>query len=199
MLAVTQNEAYIICAFQYDSNGKCVDYCDGDNYYIDTQGNKCASPVCPKITLVPSGVCNETCDTTYYVEKDGLCGLCKFLNSSHPNKLVGGTDCISKINNTMDIVNQNLGLYKCKDKYILKDNQCKTNCPEHCAECQTENSCDKCDNEFLKEGNNCQEHCTERRGVINNSGTCENCPDTACETFIQDRCECEKCKFLWRN
>lgn len=197
MLAVTQDEAYIICAFQYDSNGKCVDYCDGDNYYIDTQGNKCDSPVCSpgNVTLVPSGVCNETCDTTYYVEKDGLCGLCKFLYPDKKFKLVGGTDCISDVDNKWKKVNEKLGLYECSEGFILKGNECVENitCPENCSKCNEDLACTECKKGFLLENSKCNENCSEGRGVIDTPGKCDICPDNACEIFVQNECNCEKC------
>ena len=196
MLAVTQNEAYLICAFEYDNKGKCVDYCSKDQYYTDTQGNKCASPICPKVTLVPSGVCNETCDTNYYVEKDGLCGLCKFFYPDKKFKLVGGTDCFSSVDNKWKTVNEKLGLYECGEGLILKDNKCEENitCPENCSKCNQDLACTACKEGFLLEDSKCNENCSKGRGVIDTPGKCDICPDNACEIFVQNKCDCKKCK-----
>ena len=202
MLAVTKDKVYMICALKNSQGTECVDYCNEDNlknyYNIDTEGNKCISPVCTsgKVTLVPSGVCNATCDTTYYVEKDGLCGLCKFLYPDKKFKLVGGTDCISDVYNKWKKVNEKLSLYECSEGFILKGNECVENitCPENCSKCNQDLACTACKEGFLLEDSKCNENCSKGRGVIDTPGKCDICPDNACEIFAQNKCDCKKCK-----
>ena len=196
MLAITESSAYKICVI--NNNNECTDNCDENKYYLDTEGNKCDNPSCPsdKVTLVPSGVCNQTCDNTYFVEINGTCGLCKYFNQDGAKyKLIGSTKClkIEDINNKMEEFSSKLGLYKCISPYILKNNDCvrNANCPENCTDCDND-KCTKCKEGFLLDDGACKEHCSE--GKKPDGKECVNCNMNNCDNFILDSCNCTKCK-----
>ena len=197
MLAVMNGKAYKICPIKGSSD--CVDYCDNDLYHFDLDGNTCGSQTCQngKVLLVPSNICNSTCDTTYYVEKNGQCGLCKYFDPNNFKfKLIGSTGCINETKNTMVPFNGALGLYKCADGYILKNNICTNDykCPQNCLRCETETKCTECNQGFLLENNLCVEHCSEGYGKDSTGKECKDCEDNACSNFESETCNCESCK-----
>lgn len=205
MIAVTQDKVYRICPIKDGSN--CVHYC-ANKYYFDTEGNKCAeSDSCPEdeVLLVPSGVCNKTCDTNFYIEKDGLCGLCQFFNPSGAMyKLVGGTECLtsSDISSaTMDKYNEKLGLMKCREGFKVENNKCVSDiiCPENCKTCTTETTCTSCKEDFFLENYQCKEHCSSGYGLDETGKECKNCNVNTCSDFEMDSCNCEKCKEHYFN
>jgi len=199
MLAITESTSYKICAINGTSG--CTDYCENDKYYLDTEGNKCGNPSCPsdKVMLMPSGVCNQTCDTTYFVEVNGTCGLCKYFNlngNGYIYKLVGGTECLNKTTNRMKAFNSKLGLYECENDFVLKNNECVRNitCPDNCTDCEGD-SCTECEKEFLLEDGVCKEHCSQGKGFDGES--CKSCLKKGivnCDTYLLDTCNCTKCK-----
>ena len=207
MLAITNDSAYIICSMKDINNKECVDYCL-NNYLLDTEGNKCSdSSICPgnKIMLVPSGVCNQTCDENIYHLNGKNCGLCQyFFPSDKKYKLVGINGCINKMTDTMEYYNEKFNLLKCKEGYIYKNGDCVSeedkDCYELCLTNQcTESSsdkndqkCTKCINGYLLENGNCLTHCSN--GYEKSGDICQPCNDDICEDFETNSCNCVKCK-----
>ena len=207
MLAITNDSAYRICSMKDINNDKCVDYCS-NNYLLDTEGNKCSdSYVCPdnKIMLVPSGVCNQTCDENIYYLNGNECGLCQyFFPSDKKYKLIGINDCIEKMTDTMEYYNQKFNILKCKEGYIYKNGDCVSDKDKECYELCQENQCTdssknisdqkctKCINGYLLEKGNCLTQCSngyEKLGDI-----CQFCDDNKCQDFETNSCNCVKCR-----
>ena len=198
MLALTQSEAYVICAMKDESTGKCVDYCSEEKYYLDTEGNKCGSPECPsdKIMFVPSGVCIPSCDLDYYVTRNNTCGLCKyFYPDDYPYTLMGSNECLNEISlsNTMEVYNLKLKIYKCINGYKASGNKCVVDkdCPENCLEC-TNTACTKCNTSYFLNDGVCQEHCSKGKSP-NSDNECEDCNKKTCSNFEIDSCDCTEC------
>ena len=202
MLAITDTAAYKICAMK--NNGDCVDYCS-NNYLLDTEINQCTdSLTCPdgKIMLVPSGVCNETCDENIYHLEGTECGLCQyFYPNGNKYKLIGSKECIELIPNNTEIYNEKYNLLKCKEGYKIEGNECVPieHCYQNCLNC-TEYSedplnqnCTQCKSEFLLENENCVTLCSN--GYEQKDNTCSSCEDETCKNFVNNSCDCIECKF----
>ena len=205
MLAITNTAAYKICAMK-GTDGTCTDYCD-KYYLLDTQGNKCSTTnSCPagKIKLMPSGVCNETCDEDiYYLNKtNNYCGLCQYFNpTGNKFKLVGNKECRgSKDDNTMDYYKEKFNLLKCKNGYIMKNNDCVKDmvCYETCQTCSAsssnpyEQNCLTCKSGYFLENSNCVKTCS--KGYGKKGQNCESCNDNICDSFVTDSCDCTNCQ-----
>ena len=204
MLAITKTSAYKICAMK-GTDGTCKDYCD-KYYLLDTQGNKCSlTDSCPdgKVKLMPSGVCNETCDENiYYLDKTkNHCGLCQYFNpTGNKYKLVGNKECRgSKDDNSMDYYKEKFNLLKCKNGYIMKNNDCVKDvvCYETCQTCSDSSSdpykqnCLTCKSGYYLENSNCVKTCSN--GYKKTEEKCEYCNDRICESFVTDSCDCKNC------
>ena len=200
MLAVTNTAAYKICAMKGTDN-TCKDYCS-DYYLLDTKGNKCSTTdSCPKIKLVPSGVCNETCDENIYHLDGTNCGLCQYFNpTGNKYKLVGSIGCRGSINEeTMEYYNQKFNLLKCKDGYEMKNNDCVLNvvCYETCETCTASSTnpvdqkCSSCKSGYYLENTNCVKTC--QKGYEKTGQICQSCNDNICKTFVTDSCDCTNC------
>ena len=201
MLAITNTSAYKICAMKGTDN-KCKDYCS-DYYLLDTKGNKCSSTdSCPsgKIKLVPSGVCNETCDENIYHLDGTNCGLCQYFNpTGNKFKLVGAKGCRGSIEASMEYYNPKFNLLKCKDDYKMENNDCVENytCYNTCETCTASSTnpadqkCSSCRSGYYLEGTNCVETC--QQGYEKTGENCESCKDNICLTFVTDSCDCTKC------
>ena len=203
MLAITPSEAYKICL--YKSNGECVENC-GDKYNLDIDGNKCdSSSDCKdnKIMLIPNKICIESCDNTYLIENEGQCGLCKdFFPEEKPYKLINGTECIDEFDQkTMDYVNENLKILKCKSGFKFENNACisEKTCHENCFDCDVysddieHQNCTSCKDDLYLEGENCKKNCSEGYGKNETEKKCTKCEYELCESFTSNTCDCEKC------
>ena len=200
MLAITPTSAYKICF--YKNNGECAEECS-EGYKYDVDGNTCnSSSDCDdnKITLIPSGICIDSCDERYYIKKDGKCGLCKDFNLGDKSyKLVNGTECIEFNQESMEFFNEDLKLLKCKENYLFKNNDCKKKCYELCeeGECteysdnENDQKCISCIDNYYLENGNCKDSCSERYGIVGNE--CIMCEDKFCESFEKNTCNCLKC------
>ena len=174
MLAITDTAAYKICAMKNGDN--CVDYC-AKNYLLDTDINKCSdSATCSneKIMLVPSWVCNETCDENIYHLEGTKCGLCKYFDpDGNKYKLIGAKGCRENTQNTR-LFNERFNLLVCEEGYKFVNNdcvKCYKNC-ENCSEYSEEHlnqKCTQCKSDFLLENGNCITQCSngyEKKGNI---------------------------------
>ena len=205
ILAITQTNAYKICI--YKKNGECVEECS-EGYKFDVDGNTCSdSSKCTdnKITFIPSGICINSCDERYYYYDKGSqqCGLCKDFNISGDSyKLVNGTDCRKFDESSMEYFNEDLKLIKCKNNFILKDNDClyEIECYELCEKNKctqysddiNDQHCTGCIENYYLEKGNCKSNCSN--GYKISERECVECPDKFCETFIINTCNCSKCK-----
>ena len=196
MLAITNTEAYVICAMK-DGNGNCVDYCSNDNYYLDTEGNKCGSSECPsnKIMLVPSGVCISSCDPNYYVIRNNACGLCQyFYPNDYPYTLMGSNECLDAKSDKMQEYNSKLKILKCIEGYKPSGKECvlDKDCPENCLDCN-DTACIKCNTRYYLNEGKCQEHCPNGKSP-NSNNECQYCNKQLCSKFTTDSCDCIECK-----
>ena len=196
MLAITNTEAYVICAMK-DGNGNCVDYCSNDNYYLDTEGNKCGSSECPsnKIMLVPSGVCISSCDPNYYVIRNNACGLCQyFYPNDYPYTLMGSNECLDAKSDKMQEYNSKLKILKCIEGYKPSGKECvlDKDCPENCLDCN-DTACIKCNTGYYLNEGKCQEHCPNGKSP-NSNNECQYCNKQSCSKFETDSCDCNECK-----
>ena len=202
MLAITPTAAYKICL--YKSNGECVEDCD--KYNLDIDGNKCGSSSdCPenKKMLMPNKICIESCDNTYLIEKEGQCGLCKDLfPEEKPYKLINGTECMAEYEKkSMEFINENLKILKCKSGFKFENNECISDkkCHQNCLSCDEysedieHQKCTSCIDGLYLEGENCKENCSEGYGKNEEDKTCIKCEYDLCESFISNTCDCEKC------
>ena len=206
MLAITSSTAYEICLYK-DSQGNCVEKCDNNNYILDSDGNICSyDKTCSdgKLMLVPNEICIEDCDKSIYISNDTHCGLCKDLGSNGKEyKLINGTECIELNSTSMEYYNERLKLLKCKDGFMLKDNDCVSDfkCYELCEEGQctqvstniSNQYCTECIKGYFLYKGNCDKNCPERHQADNSSKTCLECNVTNCTTFINNTCKCSKC------
>lgn len=206
MLAITSSKAYEIC-FYKDSEGNCIENCENNKYRLDIDGNICSeNNDCKngKLILIPNEICIENCDNSIYISNGTHCGLCKDLNTNNKEyKLINGTECIEYNSTSMEYFNEKLKLLKCKDGFILKDNDCISDfkCYELCEEGKctqpsdniSNQYCTECiENFFLYEGN-CNQNCPERYKTDNSSKKCLQCNDTNCITYFNNTCNCSKC------
>ena len=206
MLAITPTSAYKICF--YKNNGECVEECT-NGYKYDVDGNNCSdSSECSadKITMIPSGICIDSCDERYYFhDKDNRkCGLCKDFNpTGNSYKLVNGTDCRGFDESRMEFFNEDLKLIKCKNDYILKDNDCvyeqecyelceKGKCTEYSDDIYNQH-CTSCIDDYYLENGNCKINCSN--GYEISGRECVGCTDKYCDAFIINTCNCTKCKL----
>ena len=203
MLAIMNSTAYKICI--YSNNDECVEEC-GDKYNLDIDGNKCGSSSgCPenKIMLIPNKICIESCDNTYLIENDGQCGVCKdIFPEEKPYKLINGTECIAEFDqNSMEYLNENLKILKCKPDFKFENNECISDkkCHENCLTCDEysedieHQNCTSCIDGLYLEGENCKENCSEGYGKNKEEKTCIKCEYDLCESFTINTCDCEKC------
>ena len=206
MLAITPTNAYKICF--YKNNDECVEECQ-NGYKYDVDGNTCSdSSACSdnKITMIPSGICIDSCDQRYYFydEEKNQCGLCRDFNpTGNSYKLVNGTNCIGFDETSMEYYNEDLKLIKCKENYTLKDNDCvyEKECYELCEKGKcTKNSddinnqyCTSCIDGYYLENGNCKVNCSN--GYEISGKECVGCADNFCDIFIVNTCNCTKCKF----
>ena len=203
ILVITQTSAYKVCFYKKDN--QCVEECS-EGYKYDIDGNTCSSSSsCEngKVTFIPSGICINSCDETYYVKKDGKCGLCKDFNPNNNSyKLVNGTDCIEFDEESMEYFNKDLKLLKCKENYSLVDNKCifgEKNCYELCekgkcidySEDENNQKCTSCKDGYYLEKGNCKKFCSERYGISGKE--CIPCLDYNCESFEINTCNCKNC------
>ena len=202
ILAITPSEAYKICI--YKENGKCVEECT-TGYKYDVDGNICSSSSsCEnKITLIPNGICIDSCDERYYFKNETHCGLCRdVFPNENSYKIVNGTACREIDLNSMEYYNEDLKLLKCKDGFILKDNDCisegnecyklceKNQCTET-SDDENDQHCTGCINEYYLENGNCKKNCSERYMI--SGKICVPCQDNYCESFEINTCNCTNC------
>ena len=208
MLVVTDNSIHKICPMRDANNDQCVDYCE-NNYLLNTQGNRCndANECKPgEVMLVPSFVCNQTCDENIYHFNGTHCGLCKYLNSyGNQFKLMGAQGCKGTPSDSMDIYSERLGLLKCKEGYILNGTDCIPNitCFERCESCYNnsdnidDQKCLTCKEEFLIENNNCLKNCSKGYEKTEEK-RCRICDhQNTCTDFETNTCNCLKCISLF--
>ena len=196
MLAITKEKAYKVCV--YNSNNDCIDTCENNNYLLDIEGNKCGQGCSDgKLTFVPLEVCINECDTKYYVVNDDKCGLCKDMNTTHPYKLIGGTECLEEQIKGSYIYNENLKLLNCSEGFHLDNNKCERDIPcyELCLDCydgsinETDQKCTSCIDGFKLDENN---NCICPSGKEKKDKQCLNCSNE-CGTFKINKCDCESC------
>ena len=72
--------------------------------------------------------------------------------------------CVSSFDETKyEYYNENLKLLKCKNGYILEDNQCVPHCYPTCRTCseysenQNNQKCTECKDNYIMDGENCKE------------------------------------------
>ena len=205
MLAITDTAAYKICAMKNGDN--CVDYCSNDKYLLDTDINQCSeSETCPdrKIMLVPSGVCNETCDENIYHLEGNKCGLCQyFYPDGNKYKLIGSKECRGSKPDSMKYYNSRFNLLECEEGYKIEGNDCVSDkkCYDNCQDCSEysddplNQKCTECKSEFLLENGNCVKQCSN--GYEKKDKTCSSCEEETetCNNFVNNTCDCLECKF----
>ena len=166
MLAITSSNAYEICIIK--DNNICIDSNDCINsnyeYILDLEGNKCGNS-CDngKILLVKEKICIDSCDEEYYILVNNQCGLCKDFYPDKPYKLINTSQCFSESEIPIGTViyNYNLNLLKCKQNYILKNEECIFNCFETCNNCSefsddiSNQKCLWCKDNFTLVNGNC--------------------------------------------
>ena len=206
MLAITPTNAYKICIYK-DNEGNCIEKCNNNEYKLDVDSNICSQNInCEegKLLLIPSQVCIEKCDESIYIQNNTHCGLCRdFPINGKEYKLINGTNCIEFNRNSMEYFNERLKLLKCKDGFILKENDCipDLNCYELCEEkkCTQSSSdknnqfCTECRRYFFLHEGNCNTSCPERFQADNATKTCIVCKDINCDKYIYNTCNCTKC------
>ena len=196
MLAITKEKAYKVCA--YNDNNNCIDTCPkDDDYLLDIEGNKCGQGCSDgKLTFIPLKVCIKECDEKYYVINDNKCGLCKDMNSTHPYKLIGGTECLDGKIDGSYIYNEKLKLLKCSEGYHLENNKC-IKCYELCQNCtdssnnETDQKCISCIDGFDLDEN---QNCICPSGKERKDKQCKEClNEYECGTYKINKCDCESC------
>ena len=98
-LAITNNSAYKICALT-EENNECISSCSNNtkNIFIDSQGPNYCGSKCSKYIMIPTGICVNECDQSFYHSEDNYhCGFCKDINSSYPYKILNKTGCYETI------------------------------------------------------------------------------------------------------
>ena len=202
MLAITDKAAYKICAMK--NGDKCVDYCS-NNYLLDTEINQCSnSATCPdgKIMLVPSGVCNETCDVNIYHLEGTECGLCQYFDpTGNKYKLIGSKECRGSIPSSMKLYNSKLNLLICEEGYKIEGDDCVPDkqCYKNCLDCNEysedplNQKCTECKPGFLLENVNCVTQCSN--GYEKKDNRCSSCGGQNCSNFVNNSCDCIECDF----
>ena len=140
LFIITPTSAYNICLYR-DSNNNCLKSCS-NNIIISTEGNTCgvSSSVCT-LKLQPENVCISTCDTRFYIEKDGVCALCSYFKNlgkvTGEYKFIGSTQCIENKPDNSIYYNEHFKLLECDKGYKLDESTqtCVTNCYELCTTC----------------------------------------------------------------
>ena len=183
LLVVTDKSAYKLCVFALnEKRDDCIDQCpEGQSLILDPinnnhcgEGNKCE-----KYLFKPMDYCIDECNTTIYAKQnETICGLCKYINETHPYKIINQEDCISeKPNNTYFIDEEKKLLnychsscetcfgekddqcLSCKNGYMFIDGKCSDQCPDGFYK-DSNGTCQQCDSNCLtcdgpaKEGNN---------------------------------------------
>ena len=146
----------------------CIDSYDCINsnyeYILDLEGNKCGNSCDDgKILLVKEKICIDSCDEEYYIIVNNQCGLCKDFYPDKPYKLINTSQCFSESEIPIGTViyNYNLNLLKCKQNYILKNEECIFNCFETCNNCSefsddiSNQKCLWCKDNFTLVNGNC--------------------------------------------
>lgn len=113
----------------------------------------------------------DECNTTIYViQNETICGLCKYINETHPYKIINQDFCISeKPNNTYFID---------EEKKLL--NYCHSSC-ETCFG-EKDDQCLSCKNGYMVIVGKCSGQCSD--GYYKDSnGTCQQC-DSNCLTCV---------------
>ena len=136
MLAITKDKAYEICIIK-DSNGNCISQCpSGQSIILDIDGNKCETNCeSDQYHIIPENVCSYECDTSIYIIKGNICGLCRDVESTNKYKLVNGTECINEQPENSYIFNADLFLCICNNGYIANGAICIPHCYETCETC----------------------------------------------------------------
>ena len=173
LLVVTDKSAYKLCVFALnEKRDDCIDQCpEGQSLILDPinnnhcgEGNKCE-----KYLFKPMDFCIDECNTTFYaIQNEKICGLCKYINETHPYKIINEKHCINeKPNNTYFID---------EEKKLL--NYCHSSC-ETCFG-ENENQCLSCKNGYMVIDGKCSDKCPD--GYYKDSnGTCQKC-DSNCLT-----------------
>ena len=111
MLAITNNSAYQICLIA--DNKKCIESCQTDNLFIDSQGPNFCGKNCSNYILVPNEICINECDDNFFYSNDSYhCGFCIYTNQTHPYKLLNTSGCLNLIPDDTYLFNEK--------KYLLK-------------------------------------------------------------------------------
>ena len=139
MLAISSTTAYEICVIK--KNGVCIDTDDCNEsmnqYKLCIEGNKCAFNCDEKeIYLIREKMCSDSCDRLLYsLNSFNECNFCKNFHEDKPYKIIYGNTCFSDIPEGAEIHDSKLYLLKCKNGYILYDENCVPNCYETCLTC----------------------------------------------------------------
>ena len=173
LLVVTDKSAYKLCTFALNEKGDdCIDQCpEGQSLILDPiNNNHCGEEnKCEKYLFKPMDYCIDKCNRTFYViQNETICGLCKYINETHPYKIINEIDCISeKPNNTYFID---------EEKKIL--NFCHSSC-ETCFG-DKDDQCLSCKNGYIVINGKCSDQCPD--GYYKDlNGTCQQC-DSNCLT-----------------
>ena len=84
---------YLICTFVLNEKGDdCIDQCpEGQSLILDPiNHNHCGEEnKYEKYLFKPMDYCIDECsNTTYVIQNETICGLCKFINETHPYKII---------------------------------------------------------------------------------------------------------------
>ena len=167
LLVVTDKSAYKLCIFALNEKGDdCIDQCpEGQNLILDPinnnhcgEGNKCE-----KYLFKPMDYCIDKCNTTIYaIQNETICGLCKYINKTHPYKIINQNFCISE---------------KPKNTYFIDEaKQLLNYCHSSCETCSGEkdDQCLSCKNGVILNDGKCLDQCPD--GYYKDSnGTCQQC------------------------
>jgi proprotein convertase subtilisin/kexin type 5 len=185
---VTDKSAYKLCVFTLNENrDDCIDQCpEGQSLILDPiNNNHCGEEnKCEKYLFKPLDYCIDECNTTFYaIQNETICGLCKYINETHPYKIINQNFCIKeKPNNTYFID---------EGKKLL--NYCHSSC-ETCYG-ENENQCLSCKNGYMVINGKCSDKCPD--GYYKDSnGACQQCNSNCltCEgPSINDNNNCSSC------
>jgi hypothetical protein len=95
-----------ICPFTND----CIDQFPEDQSLILTpiNNNHCGEGYkCEKYLFKPMDYCIDECNTTFYsIQNEKICGLCKYINETHPYKIINQNFCINEKPNNIYFIDE---------------------------------------------------------------------------------------------
>ena len=226
LLVVTNKSAYKLCTFALNEKGDdCIDQCpEGQSLILDPiNNNHCGEEnKCEKYLFKPMDYCIDKCNRTFYViQNETICGLCKYINETHPYKIINQDDCINEKPNSTYFIDEEKKLLNycdsscetcfgekddqclsCKNSDIPKDGKCSNKCPDGYYK-DSNGACEQCDSNCLTclgpsiDGNNKCLSCYSNKKesiLIDVEGFPHNCVSEcpACTILNENKTKCIK-------